>query len=53
MIGMWLQRRVGLDAPRRLVAVHHRHLDVHQDQVGLVLGRLATPSAPSCASTSS
>src|SRR6266404_887260 len=34
------QRRIGLDAPRRLVAVHHRHLDVHQDQVGLVLGRL-------------
>src|SRR5262249_321106 len=34
------QRRIGLDAPRRLVAVHHRHLDVHQDQVGLVLGGL-------------
>ena len=40
MIGIALQRRVGLDPPRRLVAVHHRHLDVHQDQVGLVLGRL-------------
>src|SRR5580704_14950261 len=34
------QRRIGLDAARRLVAVHHRHLDVHQNQVGLVLGGL-------------
>ena len=39
MIGMCLERRVGLDAPRRLVAVDDRQLDVHQDQVGLVLGR--------------
>ena len=35
MIGMSRSRRIGLDAPRRLVAVDHRQLDVHQDQVGL------------------
>ena len=34
------ERRIGLDAPRRLVAVHHRHLDIHQDQVRFVFGRL-------------
>src|SRR5215813_11986153 len=28
-----LERRIGLDAPRRLVAVHDGQLDVHQDQV--------------------
>ena len=39
MIGIGLQLGIGLDAPRRLVAVHHRQLDVHQDQVGPVLGR--------------
>ena len=47
MIGIAASAGIGLDAPRRLVAVDHRQLDVHQDQVGLVLGRLATPSAPS------
>src|SRR5829696_5640523 len=34
-----LQRRIGLDPPGGLVAVEHRELDVHQDQVRLVLDR--------------
>ena len=38
MIGMSLQLRIGLDPARRLVAVHDRKLDVHQDQVGPLLG---------------
>ena len=38
MIGIGLERRIGLDPPRRLVAVHDRKLDVHQDQVGPLLG---------------
>src|SRR5262249_11514461 len=33
------ERGVGLDAARRLVAVEDRQLDVHQDEVGLVLLR--------------
>ena len=49
MIGI-AERRIGLDPPRRLVAVDPGQLDVHQDQVGLLLGGLATPSAPSTAS---
>ena len=36
MIGIALQRGIGLDAPRRLVAVEQRQLDVHQDEVGLL-----------------
>src|SRR5262249_46246813 len=31
--------RIGADAARRLVAVEHRQLDVHQDQVGALAGR--------------
>ena len=38
MIGIALQRRIGLDAARRLVAVHDRKLNVHQDQIGPLLG---------------
>src|SRR5688572_9462403 len=30
------QIRVGLDPPGRLIAVEHRHLDVHQDEIGPV-----------------
>src|SRR3954469_18559503 len=33
------ERRIGLDPARRLVAVEHGKLDVHQDQVRLVLAR--------------
>src|SRR5581483_661061 len=36
--GNMLQRRVGLDAARRLPTVHHRHAEIHQDQIG-ALGR--------------
>ena len=47
MIGIASSSGIGLDAPRRLVAVDHRHLDVHQDQVRPLLGdRVATPPAP-------
>src|SRR4029077_3170074 len=35
-----IQRRISLDAARRLVTVHHRHLDIHQDEVGFVFHRL-------------
>ena len=38
MIGIALERRIGLDPARRLVAVDDRKLDVHQDQVGPLLG---------------
>ena len=51
MIGMPCSRRIGLDAARRLVAVHHRQLDVHQDQVRpLALRPTAIASSPSPAS---
>ena len=33
MIGMERNAGIGLDPARRLVAVHDRKLDVHQDQV--------------------
>ena len=36
MIGISGERRVGLDAPRRLVAVDARKLDVHEDEVRLL-----------------
>ena len=40
MIGTVASAGIGADAPRRLVAVDARQLDVHQDQVGvLALGR--------------
>ncbi len=38
MIGIALSSGIGLDPARRLVAVHDRQLDVHQDQVGPLLG---------------
>ena len=33
MIGIDVQLRIGPDPPRGLVAVHHRQLNIHQDQV--------------------
>src|SRR5438445_441197 len=33
------ERRVGLEAPRRLPAIHARQRQVHQDEIGLVLHR--------------
>jgi hypothetical protein len=30
------QRRIGLDPPRRLITVHARKLDIHQDEIGLL-----------------
>ena len=31
------QRRIGLDSARRLVTVHDRQLDIHQDKIGPVI----------------
>ena len=47
MIGIALELGIGLDPPRRLVAVHDRKLDVHQDQVGPLRSRRR--SSASCA----
>ena len=51
MIGMRLKRGIGLDPPRRLVAVHDRELDVHQDQVRALAAAIAvSASSPLSAS---
>ena len=34
MMGTALHIWIGFDAPGRLVAIHDRQLNVHQDQVG-------------------
>ena len=34
MIGIEFNSGLAPDTPRRLVAVHHRQLNIHQDQVG-------------------
>ena len=47
MMGMFVVARVALDRGRDLVAVHARHHDVEQDQVGRLLApTMASASSP-------
>ena len=39
IIGICLQRIVGFDAPGRFPSVHHRHAQIHQDEIGSFLFR--------------
>lgn len=35
-----LQIRIGLDLTGSVVAIHHRHLNIHEDQIGVLRLRL-------------
>ena len=46
--GCRFECRIGLDQPRGLVAIDHRHLNVHEDKVGVVGLRLSDAGLAIC-----